>query len=96
MTATRRGVNSALNLLSRGGEHPAAMGHTLALRAQTAHALVGWLAALPLTVGSKLGSPPRRADFSFVAAGATRSALPLRLSADPEQKCGAQLIPPTT
>ena len=36
MTATRRGVHSALNLLSRGGEHPAAMGHTLALRGRCA------------------------------------------------------------
>jgi hypothetical protein len=37
MTATRRGVRSALNLLSRGGEHAAAMGHTHALRAETEH-----------------------------------------------------------
>ena len=32
----------------------------------------------------------------FVVKRATRSALPLRLAADPEQKCGGQLIPPMT
>jgi hypothetical protein len=43
-----------------------------ALCAETAHALVGVLAASPLTVGSKRKSAALRADFSFVAAAAPR------------------------
>ena len=41
-----------------------------ALCAETAHALVGVLAASPLTVGSKQKSAALRADFSFVAEAA--------------------------
>ena len=47
-----------------------------ALCAETAHALVGVLAASPLTVGSKRKSVALRADFSFVARAALSARLP--------------------
>ena len=50
---------------------------TVLLSAETAYALVGVLAASPLTVGSKQKSAALRADFSFVAVATLSTRLPL-------------------
>ena len=54
--------------------------------AESAHALVGVLAASPLTVGSKQKSAALRADFSFVAETGLVATLPLPVSASTKRK----------
>ena len=66
------------------------------LCAETAHALVGVLAASPLTVGSKQKSAALRADFSFVASAAIGTRLPLRVLADPDQQSRPRVVRPST